>query len=112
MVPGEYRLASGRGAGSISERNGRATAAVPANAATAPANAARQPRAFVGGPRNAAGADVPARPARMRSGVNGTSRNRTPVASKIALAIAAALGTEADSATPSGGGVWRRRIPT
>ena len=32
----------------------------------------------------------------------GSSRNRTPVASKMALAIAAALGTEADSPTPSG----------
>src|SRR5690606_35254806 len=30
------------------------------------------------------------------SGVNGASRRRTPVASKIALAIAAAPGTEAD----------------
>jgi hypothetical protein len=35
--------------------------------------------------------------------VNGNSRNRTPVASKMALAIAAALGTDADSPTPSGG---------
>ena len=40
---------------------------------------------------------------RMRSGVNGGLRKRTPVASKIALAIAAALGTDADSPTPSGG---------
>src|SRR5690606_4278958 len=37
------------------------------------------------------------------SGVNGASRRRTPVASKIALAIAAAPGTEADSPEPSGG---------
>jgi hypothetical protein len=35
--------------------------------------------------------------------VNGNSRKRTPVASKMALAIAAALGTDADSPTPSGG---------
>jgi hypothetical protein len=45
----------------------------------------------------------PRNPRRIRSGVNGGSRNRTPVASKIALAMAAALGTEADSPTPSGG---------
>src|ERR1700730_18193886 len=45
----------------------------------------------------------PYNPFRMRSGVNGGSRKRTPVASKIAFAIAAALGTDADSPTPSGG---------
>ena len=45
----------------------------------------------------------PRSPARMRSGVNGNSRKRTPVAAKIALPIAAALGTDADSPTPSGG---------
>src|SRR5258707_12632893 len=44
----------------------------------------------------------PRNPFRIRSGVNGGSRSLTPVASKIALAIAAALGTEADSPTPSG----------
>src|SRR3954453_19559765 len=49
----------------------------------------------------------PCNPLRMRSGVNGGSRKRTPLASKIALAIAAALGTEADSPTPSGG--WSGR---
>ena len=48
----------------------------------------------------------------MRSGVNGGSRKRTPVASKIAFAIAAALGTEADSPTPSGGWSGRGSIST
>ena len=41
-------------------------------------------------------------PARTRSGVSGISRKRTPVASNTALAMAAALGTEADSPAPSG----------
>ena len=49
----------------------------------------------------------PCNPFRIRSGVNGGSRKRTPVASKIAFAIAAALGTDADSPTPSGG--WSGR---
>ena len=53
--------------------------------------------------RPALRAASPRNPRRIRSGVNGSSRKRTPVASKIALAIAAALGTEADSPTPSGG---------
>ena len=55
------------------------------------------------GARRGATVCSPRNPARMRSGVNGSSRKRTPVASKMALAIAAALGTEADSPTPSGG---------
>src|SRR5690606_21285235 len=38
-----------------------------------------------------------------RSGVNGTSLSRTPVASNMALAIAAGPGTEADSPAPSSG---------
>src|SRR6266516_6494857 len=42
------------------------------------------------------------RPDFTRSGVNGISRNLTPVASKIALPIAAAVGIEAVSPTPSG----------
>ena len=44
--------------------------------------------------------------------MNGNSRKRTPVASKIALAMAAALGTEADSPTPSGGWSCRGSINT
>ena len=67
-------------------------------------------------PATAAIAALPAlrhaTPCRMRSGVNGGSRSRTPVASKIALAIAAALGTDADSPTPSGGWSWRGSIST
>src|SRR5207253_11281671 len=54
----------------------------------------------------------PRNPRKIRSGVNGGSRKRTPVASKIAFAIAAALGTEADSPTPSGGWSWRGSINT
>ena len=41
-------------------------------------------------------------PARTTSGKNGGSRKRTPVASKIAFAIAAVPGTDDDSPTPSG----------
>ena len=41
-------------------------------------------------------------PARTTSGVNGGARKRTPVASKIALAIAAVPGTDDDSPEPSG----------
>src|SRR5215475_9921261 len=40
--------------------------------------------------------------ARTRSGVNGTRRMRTPVASKIALAIAAATGLIDGSPAPDG----------
>jgi len=45
--------------------------------------------------------------ARTTSGVNGALRKRTPVASKIALAMAAVPGTEADSPAPSGGSPGR-----
>ena len=50
--------------------------------------------------------------ARTTSGVNGGSRNLTPVASKIALAIAAVPGTEADSPAPSGGSSGRAMVIT
>ena len=50
--------------------------------------------------------------ARTTSGVNGGSRKRTPVASKIAFAIAAVPGTEDDSPTPSGGSPGRGIIMT
>ncbi len=50
--------------------------------------------------------------ASTRSGVKGGSRNRRPVASKIALAIAAALGTDADSPAPSGGSFGRCIVTT
>ena len=70
-----------------------------------------EPRARARAPatRLAQRCSSPRNPRRMRSGVNGSSRNRTPVASKIALAIAAALGTDADSPTPSGGWSWPRQ---
>ena len=45
--------------------------------------------------------------ARTTSGVNGGARNRTPVASKIAFAIAAVPGTDDDSPAPSGGSPGR-----
>ena len=45
--------------------------------------------------------------ARIVSGVNGGERKRTPVASKIALAMAAVPGTEADSPAPSIGSPGR-----
>ena len=54
----------------------------------------------------------PRNPLRIRSGVKGGSRKRTPVASKIAFAMAAALGTEADSPTPRGGWSCRGNIST
>jgi hypothetical protein len=45
--------------------------------------------------------------ARTTSGVNGGARKRTPVASKIAFAIAAVPGTDDDSPAPSGGSPGR-----
>jgi hypothetical protein len=45
--------------------------------------------------------------ARTTSGVNGGSRKRTPVASKIALAMAAVPGTDDDSPAPRMGSPWR-----
>src|SRR5262245_50805024 len=49
-------------------------------------------------------ADIfPASAALTRSGVNGTVRRRTPVASNTALASAAATGAVAASPAPSGG---------
>src|SRR5207302_5704561 len=44
-----------------------------------------------------------ANPAFRRAGVNGACRNRMPVASKIALASAAAVGRLDDSPAPPGG---------
>src|SRR2546422_9320091 len=51
----------------------------------------------------AAGAGSGFSAARTTSGVNGGLRKRTPVASKIALAMAAVPGTDDDSPAPSGG---------
>ena len=50
-------------------------------------------------------------PASTRSGVNGASRRRTPVASKIALAIAAAIGA-LDGSPPPRAGISGRLINT
>ena len=50
--------------------------------------------------------------ARITSGVNGGSRKRTPVASKIAFAMAAVPGTDDDSPAPSGGSPGRGIIIT
>src|SRR6476620_10376255 len=118
MVAAEYTEASGRAIGAI-ERHGIAAAATPTTAAHNVATVASIPRrpangffhlsvgpgAFGAAKGNAfcAASCSPRSPLRIRSDVNGNSRKRTPVASKIALAIAAALGTEADSPTPSGG---------
>src|SRR6202163_2805224 len=118
MVAAENTDASGRAIDAI-DRHGSTPAATPTIAATSAAALASAPRRLtngfshlsveaggLGGVRGNALAGTgcsPRNPARMRSGVNGNSRKRTPVASKIALAIAAALGTDADSPTPSGG---------
>src|SRR3954451_9858265 len=101
------------------DRQGRTAAAIAIAAVHTAAIVARAPLLLTNGlcqlssdpgrlgPATANGAAgsfcSPRNPLRIRSGVNGGSRKRTPVASKIALAIAAALGTEADSPTPSGG---------
>src|SRR6266446_6961998 len=118
MVAAEYTDASGRAMGAI-DRHGSRAAAMPTPAAHNAATVASAPRRPANGffhlsvgPRGFGAADgnascaascSPRNPLRMRSGVNGNSRKRTPVASKIALAIAAALGTDADSPTPSAG---------
>src|SRR3569832_2521953 len=118
MVAAENTDASGRSIGAI-DRHGRIAAAIPMPPATRAAAVAKTPRRLANGLDQrlrsilaeltgaaraaASGVSLARNPARMRSGVNGGSRKRTPVASKIALAIAAALGTEADSPTPSGG---------
>src|SRR3981081_3359880 len=118
MVGAENPDASGRVIGAI-DRPGSTAAATPTTAATTAAALASAPLRPANGffqlSVDAEGLGVangnalrgaccsPCNPARIRSGVNGNSRNRPPVASKIALAIAAALGTDADSPTPSGG---------
>ncbi len=101
------------------DRHGSTAAAIPIAAAHDAAMVPSAPRRLANGfchlsveagdlgaaSGNAPGAAScsPRNPLSIRSGVNGNSRKRTPVASKMALAIAAALGTEADSPTPSGG---------
>src|SRR4051794_12893376 len=100
------------------DRHGSTAAPMPATAAqtaTTPPNTLRRPAngllhlfcelVAAGGGGDEGCAEIcslPRNPFRIRSGVNGGSRKRTPVASYIAFAIAAALGTEADSPTPKG----------
>src|SRR5436190_17720358 len=116
MVAAENTDGSGRAIGAIARHGSAAvpTAIAVAHAAARPANTpGRTAKGFfhlfagvagVGaGKASGAAGTSPRNPRKMRSGVNGGSRKRTPVASKIAFAIAAALGTEADSPTPSGG---------
>src|SRR5215468_1540824 len=114
MVAAENTDGSGRTIGAIARQGSAAvpTAMAVAQTAASPANTlGRTANGFfhlvdgVAGPGSASGAlgASPRSPRKMRSGVNGGSRKRTPVASKIAFAIAAALGTDADSPTPSGG---------
>src|SRR6266581_4332894 len=118
MVAVENTEASGRAIGAI-DRHGGTAAATPSAAAHRAATVASAPRRLANGffqvseEARGVGAAIgsatcsapwsPPNPARIRWGVNGKSRKRTPVASKMALAIAAALGTDADSPTPSGG---------
>src|SRR5579872_250700 len=117
MVAAENTEASGFSIGAI-DRQGRIAVAIPIPPAISAAAVATVPRRLAngldqrcisvragpGGAGRVQETALPPRsPAKMRSGVNGGSRKRTPVASKMALAIAAALGTEVDSPTPSGG---------
>src|SRR5262249_54716758 len=116
MVDAENTEGSGRVIGAIA-RHGSAAVPIAMAVAHAAARPANRPgrtangffhlftgTAVVGAGRaSVALGTSPRNPRNIRSGVNGGSRKRTPVASKIALAIAAALGTDADSPTPSGG---------
>src|SRR5258708_30960135 len=87
--------------GAIADLQGIAIVTKPATATHALINPAKRPVRFLA--RDSAPDVAPLRPALIRSGVNGNSLKRTPVASKIAFAIAAALGIEDDSPIPSGG---------
>ena len=69
-------------------------------------------RSTTGTADGAAGAGDGFNAARTTSAVNGGCRKRTPVASKIALAIAAVPGTDDDSPAPSGASPWRGIIIT
>jgi hypothetical protein len=96
--------------GGIARWIGRDTApkvSAPASASPAPASAFRQPACRGGATSACTEYPASARAARMRSGVKGGARIRTPVASKTAFAMAAAAGTAALSPTPSGGSPGR-----
>ena len=98
---------SGLAIGAIEGAKASETAAKVAAPATAAPSLLHQGRRFAGSRGGGFKSGVPLRPASTRSGVSGNSRKRTPVASKTALTIAAALGTEADSPAPIGGRCWR-----
>src|SRR2546421_12699724 len=112
-------LASGRAIGAMADRQPTAAAASPSTPATMAPASAHAPLPFghgasCGGAAAVAAADTGApgagngfSAARTTSGVNGGWRKRTPVASKMALAIAAVPGTDADSPAPSGGSPGR-----
>src|SRR5437868_2247535 len=114
--------ASGLAMGAMAVRQPSAAAPRPSTpAASAPARAQPRLRPGHGASRGGAGAgagdgggitaDAGAAgafsAARTTSGVNGGCRNLTPVASKIAFAIAAVPGTDDDSPAPSGGSPGR-----
>src|SRR5450830_138441 len=104
--------ALGGAMGAISPCQGQAVAAMPSSAPKAANNEPNNHFERFSGDFGGSPA-VPALSAcNTRSGVIGSSRKRIPVASKIALAIAAALGTEADSPAPMGGSLWRGIIST
>ena len=105
IISAEKLAGSGGAMGGKAPRMGSASVAMPsAPASAAPAMANHGRRRFS---RTGFGAASPESAARTRSGVKGGSRRRTPVASKMALAMAAALGTEADSPEPKGGSSGR-----
>ncbi|MCY1426126.1 hypothetical protein D9M71_419380 [compost metagenome] len=102
--------------GAISARQGKAVASMPNAAPNTPASEPNHhfERLVDGCAGAGASGPWPSPPsaARTRSAVIGSSRKRMPVASKMALAMAAALGTEADSPLPIGGSCWRGSIIT
>ncbi|MNH05305.1 hypothetical protein D3C79_646250 [compost metagenome] len=108
--------AAGGVTGAISARQGRAVAAMPNAAPNTPAIEPNHHFERFGAGCAGAGPSEPwpspLSASRTRSAVIGSSRKRMPVASNTALAMAAALGTEADSPLPIGGSCWRGSIIT
>jgi hypothetical protein len=100
--------AAGRAIGEMADAHGRIAAPVASAPANAPASGHIHRRLVASTGGSAISGDGNGlSAARTFSGVSGNSRKRTPVASKIALVMAAALGTEADSPLPSGSSSWR-----
>lgn len=97
--------APGVATGAISARHGKALPAMPSTAPNSPAAPPNHhlPRFFFLGGAACRSASGPFSASRSLSEVIGSSRKRMPVASNTALAMAAALGTDADSPAPSGG---------